>query len=399
MVDAATRPTVRHGFGFLWTAQAISDIGSQVGALALPLVGVVVLHTTTFQTSLITACAALGTAIFALPAGAWVDRRAKRPVMIAADLVRLVLVASVPAAWLFGVLTVAQLCVVTAVNTLLEVVFASASQAFLKKVVGKDDLLQANGKLHGTLWLANLLGPAIGGVVVGLVGAALTVLVDAASFLCSAFILLLVRKVDDSARPARSSGGVKEGVAFLARHRSLRRLLASYALMSWTIVLLSPIQTLFLIRELRVTSAQYGLAVAIPCVGGLVGAFFARRIAERLGMLSTMRWSGLLRGPWVLLVPLAWPGWSGLAVAIAGWCGLLTAASIYNATQTTYRQLHTPDRLMGRVTASWSMVVRCGQPVAALAGGGLATVIGLRPTLVVGAIILSAAGLLLPTKD
>lgn len=396
MVDAPPR----RAFGFLWAAQAVSDIGSQVGALALPLVGVVVLHTTIFQTSLITACAAIGTAVFALPAGAWVDRRSKRPVMVAADLIRLVLIASVPVAWAYGVLSVAQLCAVTMVNTLLGLVFASASQAFLKRVVGSENLLEANGKLHGTLWLANLLGPAIGGVVIGLVGAALTVLIDAVSFLFSAIMLLFVRKVDDTAaKKGRLGVDVKAGVSFLVRHRSLRRLLASYALMSWTIVLLSPIQTLFLIRELHTSSLQYGMAVAIPCVGGLVGAMFARRIAGKLGMLSTMRWSGLLRGPWVVLVPLAWPGWWGLSVAIVGWFGLLTAASIYNATQTTYRQLHTPDQLMGRVTASWSMVVRCGQPVAALAGGGLATVIGLRPTLVVGAVILSAAGLLLPSND
>jgi len=181
-------------FAKLWFGSAVSDAGSGISMVALPLVGVLLLHTSTLQTGLLTACGTAAASLVALPAGAIIERRRKRPLMISADLARCVLLASLPIADAFGALTLTQLYVVALLNGLCSTVFNIADAAHLPTLVPDDRLLTANSRLDTTSWIANISGPAAAGALIGAFGAAVTLFTDAASDLVSALSVALIRR-------------------------------------------------------------------------------------------------------------------------------------------------------------------------------------------------------------
>jgi len=408
-VEAAlptTRPkpeplTRDRDFVLLWFGRAVSDLGSAVSMVALPLVAVLVLDATTFQVTLVAAASALIGAALALPLGGAVEYRPKRPVMILADLVRGAALASVPLAAAAGVLTLAQLCAVAMVTATLTIVFGAASQAHLKSLVGRERLAEANGRLESTLWFGNLVGPPVAGVLVGAIGAAAALIADAVSFFVSAIAVGRIRRPEPQP-PVRTAvsrrADLTEGWRFLIGHPELRRCLASYALFSGTVMLLSPLETVFLLRDVHAEPWQYGLAMGLPCAAGLVGARLAPGLIGRWGAVRAMRLAAAARGPWMLLFPLAPVGGWGVAVAAVTFAGLLGTAAVHNTALTTFRQTETPDDVIARSTTAWSAVVRVGQLLFILGGGLLAQALGVRVGLWTGAVLLILSGLLLPTS-
>jgi MFS family permease len=330
--------------------------------------------------------------------GAMVDRLRKRPVMVGADLGRALLLGSLLVTHAAGGITLMHLYVVALLAGALDLLFRLAAQAHLPDLVAGDRLLEANVKLEGMTWLAVIGGPSLGGLLVAVFGAVRALAVDLVSYLASAASVMLLRRPESPPhRPARRSirADVGEGFRYLRGHRTLRRMLLANALLAWTVLFVSPVETLFLLRGLGASPIQYGLAMGIPGIGGFVGVFMVRRLVEHHGPHRVMWWSGLARGPWALLVPLAQPGVAGLILCTVAWTGLLAAASVYNIAQTTYRLQIVPAALRGRVLASWRWVISVGSPVMPIAGGAVATVIGLRWTLVVGGLALCLASLVL----
>jgi MFS family permease len=380
-------------FRLLWAGQTVSELGTQVSFLAVPLVAIDVLHASTFGVGVLSSLQTLPFLLVGLPAGAWVDRMRRRPVLIAADVGRAVALGSIPAAWAVSVLTLAQLYVVSLISGVLTVFFDVAYQSYLPVLVGPDHLVDGNAKLAGTESGARVVGPALGGALVGAVGAATAVLADAASFVASFLSILGIRTHEDPVAPTADDGATRlrrlrteiaEGLRFVWHEPRIRSVAAStgtsnlFAMMGLSIVLV------FLRRELHLSAGRIGVLFAIGSFGGIVGAVSAARLAARFGVGRTILWSMVVVGIGEVSFPLATRS-TATALVIAG--GLLIGAGgvVYNITQVSLRQALCPPRLLGRMNASVRFMVWGTMPIGAFLGGVLGSVIGLRATLWVAA--------------
>jgi hypothetical protein len=402
--DRSARTTATDGrdFSLLWFGRAISDLGTAVTLVALPVVLVVSLNASTFQVTLLAALSSVVGGLLAMPLGQHVEFRRKRPSMIAADLVRAVALVSVPVAAAVHWLTYPQVLTVAVVNSVLMVMFNAASTAHLKALVSRDTLAQANGKLESTLWFATSIGPAIAGVLIGVIGAAGALLLDAVSFVVGALAVNRIRRPEPPP-PDRIHGrrgrDLVAGWRFLLGHSTLRWCLLSYVVMSATVMLMSPLETLLLLRVLRADPWQFGLVMGLPCLAGLAGARTVGWLVRRLGLVRTLTVTGWLRGPWVILLPFAPAGAWGLVFVGVGFAGLLGFAAIHNAALTTYRQLETPDALMARASTAWSISVRIAQPLFILGGGLFAAAFDIRAGLGLGAALMVLCAVPLPWRS
>jgi MFS family permease len=270
----------------LWAGQSISLLGSRVTMIALPLTAVSVLHATTFEMGILTAAGPLAYLLVGLPAGAWVDRLPRRPVMIVADLGRAILLASIPIASILGVLSMAQLSLVALLVGVLTVFFDVAYQSLLPLVVRTDQLLEANSKLQVSDSVTQVAGPGVGGGLVQLLGAPVAIAADAVSFVISAVSLVLVqaREAAPSGQESRHLGrAIQVGVATVLRTPSLGALAGVGVTFYLFDNVLLAVYVLYMTRTLHFASAQVGVIFGLGGVGGLVGATIAERVTARLG--------------------------------------------------------------------------------------------------------------------
>ncbi|MEY9849233.1 MFS family permease [Streptacidiphilus sp. BW17] len=378
-------------FMLLWSGQTISDIGSSVTQLTLPLVAVLVLHATTFQVGLLTAASTLAFLLVALPAGPIVDRAAKHRLMMWCDLGRMVLTASIPIGAATGLLTLGQLYFVALATGVLSVFFAIAYQSYLPVLVGKEELVDANGKLGTTQSFAQLVGPSLGGLLVSLVGAARAIATDAGSFAISALSLFLIRTPEE--KPTLPATGEKrnlraeiiEGLRFVVGHPILRKVVASTAVSNFFGSITMALQMVFLVRVLHAAPWIIGLVMAGSAVGGLIGGLIANRLGKAIGTARMIWLPALLFGWTGLLVPLAQPGWSTILVAV-GFTLLMVIGVLYNTAQVSYRQTICPPALLGRMNASVRWIMWGTMPLGAALGGVLGSYFGIRPVMTVAAL-------------
>jgi MFS family permease len=383
-------------FRLLWGGETVSQLGSQVSLLAIPLLAVRTLHATTFQMGLLTAASTAAFLVVGLPAGVWVDRIRRRRVMILADLGRMVALGSVPVAYAAGLLTLAQLFVVTLTAGVLTVFFDVAYQSYLPALVGREHLGEGNAKLTGSEEAATVAGPSIAGGLVQAVGGAAAVAVDAASFLVSAAALAAIRAPE--AKPEVPEGGhpklvhdIAEGLRFVFSHSLLRAIAGTTATANFFSGIAAAVEVVFLVRTVHASPGQIGLLFTFGGVGGVLGALAAGPIARRVGgARATLIGIGLNAG--ALLIPLTMPG-AGLLFFGAGMLAVSFAAVVYNVNQVSFRQRLCPDRLLGRMNATMRFVVWGVLPIGALLGGVFGSAFGLRTTLWIGAVGESLAGL------
>ncbi|HEY3562427.1 MAG TPA: MFS transporter [Kribbella sp.] len=385
-------------FRRLWVAFTVSAFGSAVGLGALPLVAVLALDSTTFQVSLLAALSALAGAALALPMGDFIEQRHKRPVMIASDLLRFVALASVPVAAAFGVLTYAQLCVAGVLQAAGTIAFQAASGAHLKALVPAAGRAEANSRFEQTNWVSLSIGPALGGALVSLVGATVTLAVDAVSFLGSALGIRRIQQPEP--QPVKRDGkrDITAGWRYIFRHRGLRTLFWNSQLFGGPVMMTSPLMAVFMLRDLGLAPWSYGLMLGVSCIGGVVGARMAPRLTRRYGLHWMLLVFGVLRAPWLLLFPLAPHGWGGFALITVAETALLVGAGAFNPSFSTYRMDVTEDGVMARVVGSWSISSRCVQPAFMALGGVLATLVGMRGALWVAGVCCTLSAVLLPWR-
>jgi MFS family permease len=382
--DEPGRTLWRHrNFLLLWGGQTVSEMGSAVTQLALPLTAVVVLHASTFQVGALTAAATLAFALIALPAGAIVDRRAKRWLMIWCDVARMLIIGSVPLAAAFGALTLGQLYAVAIAAGVCTVFFDVSYQSYLPVLIGRDDLVEGNGKLGASQSFAQLAGPALGGGLVGLVGAARAMSADAVSYAVSVASLLAIRAREepphpDQRQPLRKE--IAEGLSFVLRHPILRKIVACTGTANLFGSMAVALEFIFLIRLLHVRPAETGLLIAVASLGGVAGGALSGRLSRRIGSARLIWFSMLVLSLPQLLIPLAEPGWRVTAFVV-GQAGFWFSAVVYNVAQVSYRQAICPPRLLGRMNAAVRWVVWGTLPLGALLGGALGTAVGVRTTL------------------
>ena len=385
-----TTPTSlwRHrDFGHLWAAETVSQVGTQVTQLALPVLAVGVLAATPFQMGVLTALETAAFLLIGLPAGAWVDRWRRRRVLVAADLVRAVVLATLPVAWALDALTLGQLFVVAAVTGTATVFFDVAYQSYLPSLVGRDQIVDGNGKLEASRAVAQVAGPGVGGVLLRVIGAPWLIAVDAVSFLLSALLLGGIRHRDvvpDKAdrRPLRAE--IAEGLSFVVRHPLLRRIVACTGTSNLFSTITGTLLVLFALRELDLSESTLGLVFSAGAVGGLVGAVTAARFARWVGEGRSIPLSVLVAVPFAVLVPLADLG-APVPLLVVSQFGFSWVVVVYNVTQVSFRQRLCPPALLGRMNASVRFIVYGTMPLGALLGGALGTWLGVVPALWVAA--------------
>jgi MFS family permease len=380
----------------LWSAETISQFGSQVGQFALPFVAIVTLDVSAFQVALLGIVEFAPFILVSLPAGVWVDRLPRRPILIVGDLGRAAMLATIPLAYAFDALTIWQLYVVGFVVGVLTVFFDVAYMSYLPSLVSRDQLVDGNSKLEISRSGAQLAGPALAGVLVQAITAPFAIFVDAVSFVASGLFVFRIRKQEDvSARdegrsaPVGMRAELAEGLRYVLGHRYLRWIAASTAMFNffgnviWTMFLV------YAVRELGLSAGTIGVIFAIGNVGYLVGALTTSRVAAKLGVGPSIV-LGAASGIAVLLVPLA-PESGPVPYLLAAQVIMSFGVVLYNVTQGSFRQAITPERLQGRMNSVMRFIVWGVMPLGMLVGGLIASVVDLRAAIWVGAIGISFA--------
>lgn len=376
-------------FRKLWIGQAISQIGSNITAVALPLTAVLVLKASPLQMGFLSGAGAATVLAFGLFAGAWVDRLRRRPILIGADLGRAVVLGSIPLAAILHRLTIGHLYLVAVAGSTLTVLFDVSYQAYLPSLIERQDIFAGNSRLALTESIAQISGPGIAGALVQLITAPLAMLFDAASFLCSAVSVSLITKLEPApARVLTSHIGreISEGLRAAWRDPLLRALACRNAGSAFFLGFGSSLYFLFAMRDLGLNAAILGLIIAIGGTSGLFGAFLAERLVRRFGFGPTFIGSAVAIGMAMLLLPLAHGSVAVCsAYLIASQLGDL-AWPVYTISERSLRQAIIPDRLLGRVNSSMHLLFHGVLPLGALAGGAIAQAIGVRQALLIGAV-------------
>ncbi|MER7502959.1 MFS transporter [Nonomuraea pusilla] len=381
---------------FAW-ANGITQMGTQITVVALPLAAALALDAGAFELGLLSAAQMAAFLLVGLPAGVWVDRVRRRPILVWSDAVRGVALLTVPvAAWL-DVLTMPHLYAVALILGLGAVFFDIAHMSLLPAVVAKDRLERGNGVLEVTRSTSVLVGPGAGGWLTGVLTAPVALLADAVSYLLSALLLAGVRAEEDAARPRAAQGRgwraeVAEGIRFVAGEPVLRRVAVTGATVMAGNGVLSVGLVLYLVEELGVGAARYGLLLSGAAVGAVVGAAVTARVTARFGTGRALYGSAAVAAVALLPALATGPGWRLLlypvSVSLFG-----VASSVFGITQVSHRQRVTPAPLLGRVNASMRFLMWGAMPLGGLLGGALAEWLGGYAAFAAGLALLGLAHL------
>lgn len=376
-------------FRRFWVGETLSQFGDRISELALPLIAVVLLEASAAEVGLLTA-AVWAPNLLAILVGSWVDQRPrKRGLLIAADVGRALVLASVPLAYVLDALTLGQLFVVALLAGAGQVLFSMSYPPFFVALVERDQYLDANSKLSASRSVSFVAGPAIGGGLVQLVSAPFAILVDAVTFLVSA--VQIGRVHVDEQPPDTSEGSLlrraHDGMRLIVRHPYLRATLPCATTINFFTFMVQALIILFASRTLALSAGVIGLAFGIGALGGVVGAVLAPRLAGRFGVGNVIVAGAILfPAPLAALAFADGPGWESAAllagVEFVSALGVMCFDVNLNSLQATV----IPDAVRSRVAGAFSTVNYGVRPLGALIGGLLGTYIGVRETLVVGAV-------------
>ncbi|GAA1979542.1 MFS transporter [Amycolatopsis minnesotensis] len=387
-------------FRLLWIGETTSSLGANISRLTAPIIAVGTLRADTFTVSVLAAMGWLPWLVIGLPAGAWVDRLARRPLMIVCNLVSASVLLTVPVAVLAGALTIGHLLVVTVLTGTATVFFQTAYQVYLPSVVNAADFPAANSALQGSESVTRIAGPSLAGLLTQVAGAVTGLVADAASFLVSTACLVFNRAEDrpsgDADRTRALRREISEGLRFVAADPYLRVLTVFGATSNLVLTGQSTILIVFLTREMNLGPATVGLLVSGTSVGGALGAAGAGFLARRLGTARALLFAELGAAPFALLTPMAGRG-AGLLCVLVGGAGVGAGIVIGNVLKNSFRQTYTPRHLQGRVLVTMQFLNYGTIPLGTVLSGVLGTTLGLRPTLWVTAAGLVLASLVLLT--
>ncbi|MEZ4522359.1 MAG: MFS transporter [Thermomicrobiales bacterium] len=375
----------------LWIAESISQIGSHISLIALPLLAILALDASPAQMGLLSAAGTAPFLVIGLIVGVWVDRVRRRPLMIAADLLRAVLLLTVPVAWWGGFLRIELLYAVAVLTGSLTVVFDVAWMSFLPSIVRRGQLVDANSRLQVSASVAQVSGPGIGGVLVGIAGAPLAILTDAASFALSA--LFLLRAAPDGAQQKNAvevssiRRDILEGLRVVFRDSVLRALVYSKVLVTFSAGMFFAVYMLFMAEDLGLGATAIGIVFATGGIGSLLGAVIAERASSRFGTGVTVIHGQFWFGAFGVAIPLAvlFPAIALVMVVLSEFAQWM-AHIVSQVNELSIRQAKVPDQYLGRVNSVFQFFGRGMTPIGALMGGFLGEVIGIPMTLVVATV-------------
>jgi MFS family permease len=372
----------------LWAAESVAQFGAQITLLALPLAAALTLDASASQMGILTAAGTAPALLLGLFAGVLVDRLRRKPLLVAADLGRALLLTMIPVLWFFDALRIEALYAIGFGTGILTVFFDVAYQSFLPTVVSREQIIEGNSKLQASASVAQVAGPGMAGVLVGLVGAPLAIVANAASYLGSALFIGRIRVTEPSPEASQRRSvwhEAVEGLRVVFGHAILRPMALCAAISSLFGYVFLAVYILYMLNTLDFSPAQVGLVLGLGGVGALIGALIAEPLARGIGVGPSIIAGRLLFGAGGLVIPLAVtvPALEvPLVVGAEFFQWLVLIVAIVN--ELSLRQTITPDRLQGRVHATMRVMNAGMVPIGALAGGLLGDAIGLRATLVVG---------------
>jgi MFS family permease len=375
-------------FRRLWIGETVSQFGTMISGLALPLVAILVVHASTFEVGLLTAVQSVPFLIVGLPVGAWVERMRFRSVLIVNDLLRAGLLASIPVARLLGALTIEQLYVVALGTGVCTVFFDVAYQSYLPQLIDRKQLVAGNARLQASESVSQIAGPSAGGLLIQALTAPYAVLVDALSFVWSAAWVAAIRV--RPARPVRRADRdlrreIGDGLRFVLGSPLLRAIAMSTGTSNLFGAISTAVIYVLLARQLHVSAGIIGLISSGNAVGGLAGSLVASRFAARVGQGPAIWLSIGLCSPFAFVAPFVRHDWTLALLGVSGalyWMG----GVVYNITQVSFRQALCPPDLLGRMNATMRFLVWGTLPLGGLLGGVLGSAIGVRPALFIAAV-------------
>jgi MFS family permease len=367
-----------------WAAGTTSAAGSAVGAVALPLTAVTVIDATAFEMGMIAAANYVAWLVIGLPAGVIVQRLPMRMTQVGADLARAVAIMSIPVTWWRGQLTVAQLVVVALVISFANVLFDVANSTFLPSIVSNDQLQSRNSMTSGTYAITQLGGPSVGGLIVQVLGAVPTLLVDAASYLVSALLLrtLPERRADAPDRSPPVHAMIREGWRFVVHHPVMGPCMWAAAAANTVCGAQHALYALYLVRELHAEPGLVGVLLAADGVGALIGAALTNRITARLGTARALIVAVSVAVTGALVIPLG-TGWQSFLAFAVGNVVFSVGVVVLSVVTRTYRQIASPPELLSRVMATVRFVSWGAIPIGGLIAGAIAGVLSARITLLI----------------
>lgn len=380
-------------FRTFWSAQGVSEFGDRISELALPLIAVTLLNASPSQVGFLTAAVWLPN-LASLFIGTWVDQhRDKRPLMIAADLTRTVLLLSLPAAYWLDILTLGQLYAIAILAGTAHVVFNTAYASFFVRLVKREQYLEANSKLASTRSISFIAGPAVGGLLIQWLTAPIALLVDALSFLFSALQVSRLKVEPGEADDGDESllTRARAGMKYLLKHPYLRASLGCATTVNFFNMIGMALLVLFASRNLGLSAGTIGLAFGIGATGGLAGALAANRLARLIGAGRLIALGSVVFPASLGILAFAdGPVWVRAAtVAAAEFVGGF-AVMCFDIPLNSLQAAVTHDHMRSRVAGAFSSINYGVRPLGAVIGGLLGTWLGVRETL-----LISAAGGLL----
>jgi len=387
-------PSLRRDLDFLklWIGQTISEIGSRITIVVLPLIAVLILKAKPFQMGMLAGIGGFASLILGLAAGLCADRLRRRPILIVTDLGRAAVLGSIPLAAVFGTLRIQQIYAVVAVAGILTVLFDVAYQSYLPSLVGRDQILEGNSKLALSNAIAEIAGPGLAGILVQWLTSPVAILLDAFSFLASALAVWLIRKPEPQVVPTprlRVWEELTAGLRAIAQTPILRAIAGHSGTTGFFGGFFASLYVLYVISDLHLNAALLGAVIAIGGVANVLGAAIAPRLMRRAGLGATLIGSILIMGAANLMIPLA----HGSVVTATAFLMLAQVGDVcwpvFNVCELSLRQVITTGEVLGRVNGAMQMLNRGLLPVGSLAAGIFAEMMGVRPTLALG-----AAGLL-----
>ncbi len=389
----------------LWAGQTISDFGTKITILALPLTAVSILNASPVQMGLLGTAQNAPFLLVGLFAGVWADRVKRRTILITMDLGRALLLISIPVAAHFGLLTMGRLYVISFMLGVLTVFFEVSYMSYLPVLVSREQLLEGNTKLGVSRSLSSVIGPGVGGALVQLLTAPVAILFDSVSFLVSLLFTTRIRKPepDPPAQRANIWSEIGAGLRLMLATPLLYSIVGCSTTANLFASVYQAVFVLYATRELSISAAALGGIFALSSVGGLLGALIASRVTRLLGVGPTIVASQIVAGLGVLMIGLAsGPALLVIPILAVGQALWICTIIVYDINSASLRQTITPDNLLGRVSATLRCLTWGFKPLGFLLGGLLGQAIGLRPTLVVagaGVLLASLWVLLSPMRD
>jgi MFS family permease len=376
-------------YRWFWSAHTASVYGSQITSVALPLVAVITLNASSEQMGLLRAVQVLPALLFGLVAGVLVDQMRKRPLLVGADLGRAGLLALIPLASAIGILHLEVIYIVAFLTGTLSVLFDITRFSVLPTIVKREQIAEGNAKLEASWSSASIVGPGIGGLLVQLLTAPIAILVDAFSFLVSAFFLQHLPS-ESAPQPKteerkRITSEIADGLRFVGRNAFLRPIAVSMSLFLIGMGAFGSVYILYLSRELELSPTAIGIVLAFSGPGFLLGALITNWVPEKFGLGRTLIISQAMGGIAFTGIALV-SGPKALVIAVICAFNLINGvfAQVSAVNQLTLRHHITPRNLMGRTNATMRFISWAGAPLAAIGGGVLGQQVGLHWALIFG---------------